>query len=425
MTHALDRRGFLKSAAAASATVAASRAAAASAANNTVVLAIMGTNGRGSALARGFAGQENCRVAYICDVDQRAVGKGIGAAVAGGGKEPQGLKDFRKALDDKSVDALVCAAPNHWHGPATILGCSAGKHVYVEKPCCHNPGEGEMMIAAARKHDRVVTMGTQRRSAPLFREAIDKLREGVIGEVLYSNSWYNNRRGSIGRGKATDVPKWLDYSLWQGPAPERPFVDNLVHYNWHWRWHWGNGELGNNGVHSIDISRWGLGVDFPTRVTSGGGRLRYDDDQQTPDTNVVTFDFDGRTITWHGMSWSPLGYDRTMFGISFHGEKGTLVLSGSGYTIYDMKNKKVATSSGGSGNNEHQMDFLEAIRQGRRANADIEEAHKSTLLCHLGNIAYRTGRTLHTDPNNGHIQADTEAAAMWGREYRPGWEPVV
>jgi len=391
-----------------------------------IVVAVMGTNGRGSSLARSFAQARGVRIAYISDVDQRAMRKGIQAASSSGGKEPSGVKDFRHALDDKGVDVLVCAAPNHWHGPATILACSAGKHVYVEKPCSHNPQEGEWMMQAARKHDRVVTMGTQRRSAPVFAEAMDRIAAGEIGEVYFSKSWYRNRRPSIGQGKQVPVPDWLDYSLWQGPAPELPFQSNLLHYNWHWRWHWGNGELGNNGVHSIDISRWGLGVDYPIRVSAGGGRYRFDDDQQTPDTNVVTFDFPGgKSITWEGLSWSPLGFNKSMFGITFHGDKGSLVFEGSNYKIYDMRNKELASGGGSTGQSEHLANFLGCIRSGGRPNADIDEAHRSTLLCHLGNIAYRTGHTLHTDPDNGHIKDDPEAEKLWRREYREGWEPEV
>ena len=187
----------------------------------------------------------------------------------------------------------LVAAPDHWHAPAAILACQAGKHVYVEKPCCHNPREGELAIAAARRHKRVVQVGTQRRSWPGVIEGIDKLRTGAIGRVLYSRGWYNNRRASIGHGKPAPVPAWLDYTLWQGPVPERPYRDNILPYFWHWYWHWGTGELGNNGVHALDMCRWGLGVDYPTHVSSGGGRYRYDDDGQTPDTHTVTYDFDG------------------------------------------------------------------------------------------------------------------------------------
>ena len=214
--------------------------------------------------------------------------KGIAAATSQGGRRPKGIKDFRQALDDPAVDALVCAAPNHWHAPATILACAAGKHVYCEKPASHTPDEGERMIAAARSANRVVQIGLQRRSNPLYRKAIDKVRDGAIGRVLYADRRTINNRPSIGHGKETVPPPSLDYNLWQGPALARPYRDNVIPYNWHFFWHWGNGELGNNGVHTIDVCRWALGVDFPSKVTASGAKLRYDDDQETPDTCTVT-----------------------------------------------------------------------------------------------------------------------------------------
>jgi predicted dehydrogenase len=395
------------------------------AANDVVTLAVMGVNGRGTDLSRAFTQQPGVRIAYVCDPDERAIGKAK-AAIAERQKESvEGLADFRKALDDPKVDVLVVAAPNHWHAPATILGCAAGKHVYVEKPCCHNPHEGELMIAAARKHRRVVQHGTQRRSWPGLQEAIERLRAGEIGRVLFARSWYNNKRPSIGRGNTTNVPSWLDYSLWQGPAPQQPYRDNVVHYNWHWFWNWGNGELGNNGVHGIDVCRWGLGVDYPKRVTSAGSKLRWDDDQETPDTHVVTFDFGGCTLVWEGRSWSPRGFENDTFGMSFYGDRGSLVMNGGGYTIYNMDNKEVAKGSGRGGEAEHLANFLQCVRSEQVPNAPIEEGYKSTLLCHLGNIAHRTGRVLEIDPANGHIVRDSEAQQLWRREYRPGWEPVV
>jgi predicted dehydrogenase len=429
MSQPLDRRAFLQASAAAGAVYGVHSAAAAEetkSAADKVAVAVMGVNGRGAALAGGFAVQPGAEVAYVCDADERAVAKAVAQVASRQARKPEGVRDFRNALDDKSVDALVIAAPDHWHGPATILGCAAGKHVYVEKPCSHNPREGELMIAAARKNNVVVTIGTQRRSSAGVREAIEKVRGGAIGRTLYARSWYNNRRGSIGKGMPAEVPTWLDYTLWQGPAPERPFRDNYIHYNWHWFWHWGTGELGNNGVHSIDVCRWGLGVDYPTRVSSGGSKLRWDDDQETPDTHSVSFEFEGKSIFWQGLSWSPRGMEGNAFGMSFHGDNGTLLVSDNSYKIYDMQNKEVGGGGGGGGGDApHLADFLDAIRTGRRPNADIEEGHKSTLLCHLGNIAHRAGRTLECDPANGRIRNDPGAEALWQREYRPGWEPVV
>ena len=391
-----------------------------------VVMGVMGVNGRGSTIARGMMAAGNTEIAYVCDVDTRAAGRVSQLVGEVQKKNPKVVGDFRRILDDSGVDVLVIAAPNHWHAPATILGCSAGKHVYVEKPCSHTPEEGEMAVAAARKHQRVVQMGTQRRSWPGVVEAIQRVHNGEIGDVLYSRTWYNNRRPSIGVGKQTEVPDWLDWRLWQGPAPDRPYKDNVVHYNWHWHWDWGNGELGNNGVHGIDVARWGLEVTYPSRVTAGGGKYRHEDDQETPDTLMVTMDFpEHKSITWEGLSWSPLGPHDSGFGISFHGTEGSLVQQGTGYFIYDMKGREVAKGNGAGGDKDHFADFLDGVRTGRLTNADIEIAHQSTLLCHLGNIAYRTGSVLNTDPTNGHIQDNAAAEAFWGREYAPGWQPEV
>jgi predicted dehydrogenase len=298
--------------------------------------------------------------------------------------------------------------------------------VYVEKPCCHNPHEGELMVQAARKHNRCVQMGSQRRSGPGTIEAIRQLRDGVIGRVYLARAWYADSRGTIGKGKAAAVPSNLDYDLWQGPAPRRPYVDNLVHYNWHWRWHWGNGELGNNGVHTLDLCRWGLDVDYPVHVTSDGGRYRYDDDQETPDTHTVCFQFEGRqSISWQGLSCNRHGDGF----VTFYGEDGALDLQSNGdHTIYDPRDKEVRASKSSSlGDAEHLANFLAAIREDAplSLNAEIAEGHKSTLLCHLGNVAQRVGRSLHCNPANGLILNDDEAMQLWQRQYEPGWEPVV
>jgi predicted dehydrogenase len=385
----------------------------------------MGVNGRGSDLAASFARLPDVEIAYICDVDERAIAKGQKAAGSAGGATPKAVRDFRRILDDPQVDALVIAAPDHWHTPATILACAAGKHVYVEKPASHNAREGELAVAAARKHNRVVQLGTQRRSMPGVIEGIAKVREGALGRVLFSRGWYTAARGGIGRGVPAPVPAWLDWTLWQGPAPGRPYRNNVVHYNWHWFWHWGTGELGNNGIHALDLCRWGLNVDYPRRVTSGGGRYFFDDDQETPDTNVVTFDFGDKAIAWEGRSCQRHGFENSAFGAAFYGDKGTLVIDGSGYVQFDADDKPLPRVNGSGSDDPHLSNFLDSIRAGRRPNADIEEGHKSTLLCHTGNIAWRVGRELNCDPGTGRTLGDKAAARLWAREYRKGWEPRV
>jgi len=364
-------------------------------------------------------------VAYGWDGDTEGLARG--EKVAGGkqGSRPRGETDIRRSLEGKKVDGIFSAAPNHWHAPATILGCVAGKHVYVEKPCSHNPWEGEMMVAAARKHNRVVQMGNQRRSWPAIIEAMERLHDGVIGKVRYARSWYNNARGSIGEGKPATIPATLDYSLWQGPAPERPFKDNVVHYNWHWFWHWGNGELGNNGIHSLDLVRWGLQARHPRVVSYTGGRYHFGDDQETPDSAIASYDFGETGAMWDSSSCHPRRNEGLPF-VTFYGDEGTLENHGAGYKIFDLKGKLVEEKSGEGGDKIHIQNFFDAIRDGKKPNSDIEEGHISTMMCHLGNIAYRTRRTLVVHPENGTILNSADAMnSYWKREYRPGWEPKI
>ncbi|MFO0789795.1 MAG: Gfo/Idh/MocA family oxidoreductase [Pirellulales bacterium] len=420
----LNRRTFLAGATAATLAAATRGVAQSVDANSTVAVAIMGVNNRGSQLATSLVKLPGVRIAYVCDCDERSLPKGIAAATSAGGPRPQAIEDFRQALDDKSVDALFVAAPNHWHAAGTIIGLAAGKHVYCEKPCSHTADEGERMIAAARDAKKVVQVGLQRRSNPHWVEAVERIRSGAIGRLLYANSTYNNNRPSLGRGKEVPPPAALDYDLWQGPVTAQPYRDNIIPYNWHQFWHWGNGELGNNGVHTIDFCRWALGVDFPKRVVASGTKLRYDDDQETPDTYNVFWDFDGRGMSWEAVSWSPAYVENGGIGVSLRGENGTLYIDDSGYKIYDLKRKVVAEQSGHRSEAEHLANFLDAIRNDAKVNCSVEEGHRSTMLCHLGNMAMRTGQTIEVDPTTGHIKDNPAAQALWSCEYRPGWFPT-
>lgn len=433
MSNQLDRRGFIAAAGAAGAAGAfvsltdAASAAAVQGANDRIRIGVMGTGGRGTALARGFQAQPNVDVTMVCDADLgRAESAAAAVAKVSGQAPPRAVQDYRRILDEKTIDMLIVATCNHWHAPATILACAAGKHVYVEKPCSYTPREGELMVQAARKHQKKVQMGNQRRSYAGVIAAIDELHKGVIGRVYLAQAWYGNNRQSIGRGKEAAIPKGLDYDLWQGPAPRRPFRSNYLHYNWHWFWHWGNGELGNNGVHIIDLCRWALQAEYPTRVVSAGGRYRFDDDQETPDTHLVSYEFEGRKqVTWEGLSCS--SQPNRPYHALFHGENGTLALSDSSYvvTIGRGKEAKVRTEKVQGGDSPHFANILAGIRTNARLNSEIEEAHKTTLLCHLGNIAHRTGRTLTCSPKDGTILNDKAAMAMWTREYQKGMEPRV
>lgn len=407
-------------------------------ANDRIHMAVIGCNGRGEAMAPIFAKQANTEVNFICDVDEKARQKGINAVIKAGKEAPAGENDFRKTLLNKDVDAVYIATPDHWHAPATILCCAAGKHVYVEKPLSHNPREGELAIAAARKYDRVVQMGAQRRSWSLLTEGIQALHSGVIGKIHLAKCWYTNQRKSIGTGKLAPVPAGLDYDLWQGPAPRRDYKDNLIHYNWHWFWHWGTGEALNNGTHEVDVARWGLNADYPLTVASTGGRYYFQDDWETPDTQLITYNCADATILWEGRSCSGFkvqGLDR---GVLFYGEKGILLTGHNGYTIYDEKGavlKDIKSNAVIDGRNTaspnegldavHIANFLDSIRMSKKPNADVEIGYKSTLWVQLGNIAQRVGRNLSIDQTNGHIKDDKQAMKLWSREYEHGWEPKV
>jgi len=409
-------------------------------ANDRIRVASMGVNSRGLAVGTNFARQKNCEVIYCCEVDTRAADKFIDAVEKVQNKRPVAAPDFRKALEDKDLDVLIVTAPDHWHAPAAILACQAGKHVYLEKPCSHNPHEGEMVIKAVKKYNRILQMGNQRRSWPNVMAAIGELQAGAIGRPYFAKTWYTNNRPSIGIGKEVEVPSWLNYELWQGPAPRKPYRDNLIHYNWHWFWNWGTGEALNNGTHMVDLARWGLGVDYPVRVSSAGGRYRYQDDWETPDTQVINLEFNNNTaITWEGRSCNGKYIENSSVGVIFYGETGSLLIEGgNSYKIYDLKSKVVkdvkndySIDARNVSNPAQDLDalhiqnFFDGIRTGAKVNSDINSGHKSTLLVQLGNIALRSGHTLNIDPINGHIINDKEASKYWSREYEKGWEPKV
>jgi predicted dehydrogenase len=406
--------------------------------SNKVLLAVMGVNSRGAYLAEYFAKLFNVEVAYLCDVEEKAIANGL-KPFETAERKPTVVKDIRELLKQKDFDALVIAAPDHWHAPATLMAVADGKHVYVEKPCGHNSYEGELLVQAMKKYPKqLIQMGNQRRSFPTLIEAVKEVREGIIGHVYFGKAWYANNRKSIGIGKKVPVPASLDFELWQGPAPRRDYKDNLVHYNWHWFWHWGTAETCNNATHEIDCCRWFLGVDFPNKVTSSGGRYAFKDDWETPDTQVVSFEFaEGKAITWEGRSCNHYPVEGAGRGFIIYGDKGTLVNDGNAdYKIFDDKNKLIKevkadvkadpsnpVSATGNLDVHHLNNFVSAIRGEAGITSPIDEGHKSVLLCHLANIAQRTGRTLHCDPKNGHILNDAEAMKLWRREYEKGWEP--
>ncbi len=410
-----------------------------SAPSNKVIVAVMGVNSRGAYLAKSFASLPNVEVAYICDVEDKAIQNGL-VALNEVTRKPTIVKDIRELVLKKDFDGLVIAAPDHWHAPASILGVANGKHVYVEKPCCQNPHEGELQIKAMNKYGKLLQMGNQRRSYPTLIQAVKEVREGIIGNVYLGKAWYANNRKSIGFGKTIPVPSSLDFELWQGPAPRKDYKDNLVHYNWHWFWHWGTGEACNNGTHEIDCCRWFLDVEYPVKVTSSGGRYAFKDDWQTPDTQIASFEFrQGKAITWEGRSCNLYPVEGAGRGFIIYGDKGTLVNEGGGdYKIFDEKNtlvKEVKPDAkadptnpvSASGNIElhHFQNFVDGIRGEAAITAPINDGYKSVLLCHLANIAQRTGSTLHCDDKTGHVNNNAPAMALWQRTYEKGWAPVV
>lgn len=410
-------------------------------ANDRIRIGMIGVNSRGKGLASGLSKLKDCEITRICDVDSRAVAKCQETVRKITGKTPAGEKDIRRLLESEDIDAVVIAMPDHWHAPAAIMAMQAGKHVYLEKPTSHNPAENDMLVRAVAKYGTIVQVGNQRRSWPNVIAAIDELKAGAIGKVNYAKSWYVNNRPSIGIGKTVPVPEWLDWDLWQGPAPRREYRDNIVHYNWHWFWHWGTGEALNNGTHFVDLLRWGLDVSYPTKVDSIGGRYRYNDDWETPDTQLITCQFGDRaSFSWEGRSCNSLPVDGQPLGVVFYGETGSLYLTGGNdYRIADMKGKTVKEvksdlkfETGNLLNPSEALDvfhfrnWFDAIRKGTRLNSSLVDACISTQLVQYGNIAQRVGHSIEIDPVSGYIlDKDPEIRGLWSRKYEKGWEPRV
>ena len=408
-------------------------------ANQQIRVGVMGVNSRGNALAKGFANEKDrgCIVTDICDVDSRALERCIQAVTEVAGNKPEGHRDIRKMLEKKDIDAVVIATPDHWHAAGAVLAMQAGKHVYLEKPTSHNPAENQILVEAEKKYGKVVQVGNQRRSCPNIKNAMEELHNGIIGDIVYGKSWYYNKRPSMGIGKETAVPDWLDWELWQGPAPRLPYKDNIVHYNWHWRWHWGTGESLNNGMHYIDLLRWGMKLDYPVHVDSVGSRLHYTDDWETPDTQLVNYMFgDGKVITWESQSCIRGSINGHGSGVIFFGDKGSMVIGGGNeYDVYDLDGKlakKISSDMVFEAGNlvnptqsldaYHFQNFFNAIRNGEKLNSQLKEACISTQLMQLSNISHMLGKSLKVDPQRGTVIGEKEADKLWSREYAKGWE---
>lgn len=428
----MNRRNFLMTTAAVATTTSSMLASA----NNTVRMAVVGCGGRGMSHVNAWTSLPDVELVALCDVDQSHLDKYVKAVTDKGKKKPDTYIDVRKLLEDKNIDAISIASPNHWHALQTIWGCQAGKDVYVEKPCSHNIFEAEQMVHAARKYDRIVQMGSQSRSSVALKEAMQKMREGELGEVYMARALCFKWRDTIGKAPVSEVPAGVDYDLWTGPAPKKPFTRNRFHYNWHWLWDTGNGDLGNQGIHEVDIARWGMGVKFPTRVTAMGGHYMFDDDQETPNTITASLEFDvnGKKKLMvfdvrHWMSNHEAGIgeggrrkDSNTIGNTFFGSKGYLAIDG--YTKYQTwmgregkdQHPGPAMDKGG----DHFLNFIEAVRSRKRSdlNAEIEEGAASTICMHLANVSYRVGRTLHFDEKTMSVIGDHEANRLFTRDYR-------
>ena len=439
----IDRRRFLQNSAALATSLAAFEAAATRAKaeddeadktkasdtkkvgpNDQIRVAIIGVHGRGLEHIAGYLKQKDAVITTICDVDQHVIGKANTLIKAGQGKEPKYVQDLRKVFDDPNIDAVSIATPNHWHSLATIWACQAGKDVYVEKPVSHNVWEGRKMVEAARKYGRIVQAGTQCRSHKGIQDAMAFLHSGKLGEVYMARGLCYKTRNSIGHKEPGPVPAGLDYDLWTGPAQMTPFNVNKLHYNWHWLWNTGNGDLGNQGIHQVDLARWGLNKkEFPKSVMASGGRYGYKDDGETPNTLSVAYEFDDCMLEFEVRGLPTNEELGVKVGDIFYGTEGVLAISS--YTDWQTyMGPKLEKGPGGKGGGDHFANFLQAVhaRDPKILKGDIEEGHLSSAYCHLGNISYKLDRKLHINPSTESFINDPEADTHLTRNYRDGYK---
>jgi predicted dehydrogenase len=435
----INRRDFIKSSAEAAAvgSLGFNIKTRAGSPNDTIRVAVVGVRGQGNSHIREYMRMENVEIAALCDVDESQLKLRSGEVEKSKNKKPAEFVDIRKLLEDKSIDVISIATPNHWHSLMGIWACQAGKDVYIEKPCSHTFWEGKQLVAAARKYNRIVQHGTNSRSTPALREAMQKMKEGVIGEVYMSRGLCFKWRDTIKKTQDGEVPAGVDYDLWLGPAPKRPFNPNRFHYNWHWNWDYGNGDIGNQGIHEMDICRWGLGVTLPEKVCSMGGHFMFADDQQTPNTQISTLEFNkgGKKVMLvfevrHWMTNNEAGIgqrrdekglvtDSNCIGNVFYGSEGYLAIEGyNSYKTFLGKKQEPGPSRRESSSNW--VNFIQAVRSRKREdlNAEIEEGHLSSALVHLSNISYRLGRSIDFDPVKEEVVNDPDATAMLRRKYR-------
>jgi predicted dehydrogenase len=405
-------------------------------ANEKINVAVVGVGGRGTAHVREYLGIPEARVAAVCDVNTAQTERAGQLVNKAYGSNPKYYQDLRKLYEDKDIDAVSIATPNHWHALATIWACQAGKDVYVEKPASYNIFEGQQMLKAARKYNRMVQVGMQSRSIPYKRRAVELLREGAIGKVYYAKGLCFKQRKSIGKAADGPVPPGVDWDIFLGPAPMRPFNPLRFKYNWHWFWDTGNGDIGNQGIHEMDVARWGLGRDLPVGAVSTGGKYVYDDDQQTPNTQIATFDygdaelvFEVRGLTTGGEASIEAG-GPNFIGNIFLGSNGYLSLDHKGFQIFLGDKREPGESgkiSGRGDTKDHMVNFLQAVKSRRKEDlhGEVAEGVKSAELVHMANTSYRLGRKLTFDPAADKYVNDAEANAMISRpKYREPYNPA-
>ena len=415
----MKRRYFLPALAAGAAT------RFAGAASDRVNVAIVGVRGRGRALAGVFAKLNDVSIECLVDVDDRVIGAAADVVEKSGKKRPKAERDMRRVFEDKNIDAVVIATPDHWHTPAAILACDAGKDVYLEKPCSHNLRESTLLLDAVRRNKRIVQHGTQARSREITRQAIDYVHSGKIGRVVMAKAWDVQKRDDIGHKPDGPVPAGVDYDTWIGPALMMPFNENRFHYTWHWHWNFGTGDGGNDGAHQIDMARWALGVDLPTEVAGSGAKLFFDDDQQTPDTINAVFKYPGKMLVFEMRIWNPYAMEGVENGVAVYGGDGMVQIGKWdrqwGYKVFDAKGKMVAHQQGQGEDEGHIRNFVDCVRSRKAPNAEIEIGVKPVAHCHLANIVARTGRTVRYDAAANKVVGDPAAEKLTGRQYRDHW----
>lgn len=432
----MDRRTFLQGSAATvglAASTSALGAPGSDSPNEKITLCVMGVRGRGGSLLNTFASQRDVDIKYVCDLDLSVLRSRVEQVKDKTGKRPEAIKDYRDALDDKSVDAIVSGAPDHWHALPTIHACQAGKDVYVEKPDGHNIIEGRTMVAAATKYKRVTQLGTQARSGKMQASAMKYIGEGKLGKVRFAKAWESAKQGPLSAVPDSDPPGGFDYDMWLGSAPKRPFNTRRWHGNWRWFFDYGSGDLGNDGVHRLDVARWGLktGVEakggklsaFPKSCSAHGGKHYFDDVQEWPDNLMVTYDYGNCILTYEMRIWSPYPLHGESEGAAIYGDQGYAVIGNRRWRAFDAKGEQILEEKADDPNVAHARDFLDCMRTRKKTRADLETVgHPSSLLCHIGNAAWRAGRTLQFDAKKYEFTGDEDAGQFLSRpEYRKPW----